>query len=84
MLYRSLVPDWDASEYVYIQLADDLTAKIESGDFPAGSRLPNEAELSDTYEVDRVTAQRALELLAERGLVRTAPGHGVLVVATES
>jgi GntR family phosphonate transport system transcriptional regulator len=84
VIYRSLVPDWDASEYLYIQLADDLTAKIESGDFPAGSRLPNDAELSETYEVDRMTVQRALELLAERGLVRTAQGRGALVLAPES
>lgn len=84
MIYRGLVPDWDASEYVYVQLADDLTAKIESGDFPAGSLLPNDAELSETYEVDRTTVQRALELLAERGLVRTAHGRGALVLASES
>ena len=80
MIYRDLVPDWDASEYVYVQLADDIAAKIESGDFPVGSRLPSEAELAETYEVAKMTVRRALEVLRERGLVRTLHGRGSVVV----
>ena len=79
MVYRALVPDWDAGEYVYVQLADDLAAKIESGDFPAGSRLPSEAELAERYEVAKMTVRRALEVLRERGLVRTLHGRGSVV-----
>jgi GntR family transcriptional regulator len=76
------VPDWAAAEYVYVQLADDLTAKIAAGDFPVGSRLPGEAELAETYEVARMTVRRALDVLRERGLVRTLHGRGSVVVAT--
>lgn len=77
------MPDWDAAEYVYMQLADDLAAKIAAGDFPVGSRLPSEAELSETYEVAKMTVRRALEVLRERGLVRTLHGRGSVVVASE-
>ena len=74
------MPDWDAAEYVYVQLADDLAAKIAAGDFPVGSRLPSEAELAETYGVAKMTVRRALEVLRERGLVRTLHGRGSVVV----
>ena len=74
------MPDWDAAEYVYVQLADDLAAKIAAGDFPVGSRLPSEVELSGTYGVAKMTVRRALEVLRERGLVRTLHGRGSVVV----
>jgi GntR family transcriptional regulator len=77
------VPDWDAAEYVYVQLADDLAAKIARGDFPAGSRLPSEAELAETYGVARMTVRRALDVLRDRGLVRTLHGRGTVVVRSE-
>ena len=77
------MPDWDAAEFIYVQLADDLAAKIAAGDFPVGSRLPNEAELAETYEVARMTVRRALDVLRERGLVRTLHGRGSVVVAKD-
>ena len=77
------MPNWDPAEYIYIQLADILAAKIAAGDFPAGSRLPSEAELAETYEVAKMTVRRALEVLRERGLVRTLHGRGSVVVAPE-
>ena len=81
MVYGDHMPNWDAGEYVYVQLADDLAAKIESGDFPPGSRLPSEAELAETYEIAKMTVRRALEVLRERGLVRTLHGRGSVVIA---
>ena len=47
------MPDWDAAEYVYVQLADELARLIRDGTYPPGSRLPSEAELAETYEVAR-------------------------------
>ncbi len=81
MIYRDHVPDWDAAEYVYVQVADDIAARIRRGEFPAGSRLPSEAELASHYGVAKMTVRRALEVLRERGMVRTLHGRGSVVVA---
>jgi GntR family transcriptional regulator len=83
VVYRDLVPDWDAAEYVYVQVADDLAVKIERGEFPAGSRLPSEAELAEHYGVAKMTVRRALEVLRERGMIRTLHGRGSVVTTRE-
>jgi GntR family transcriptional regulator len=74
------VPEWDPAEYVYVQLADDLAARMRDGTYPVGSRLPSEAELAEIYGVAKMTVRRALEVLRERGLIRTLHGRGSVVV----
>lgn len=74
--------DWDAAEYVYVQLADDLAKRIERREFPVGARLPSEAELARDYGTAKMTVRRALEILRERGLIRTLHGRGSVVIAT--
>jgi GntR family transcriptional regulator len=76
------VTDWDAAEYIYVQLADDLAKRIERGEFPVGARLPSEAELAQDYRTAKMTVRRALEILRGRGLIRTLHGRGSVVIAT--
>ena len=73
--------EWSASEFVYVQLADDLAARVTRGEFAVGSRLPSEAELADAYGVARMTVRRALDVLRERGILRTLHGRGSVVVS---
>jgi DNA-binding GntR family transcriptional regulator len=75
------VPEWDAAEFVYVQLADDLADRIGRGEFSVGSRLPSEADMAEHYGVAKMTVRRALEVLRERGMVRTLHGRGSVVVA---
>jgi DNA-binding GntR family transcriptional regulator len=81
VVYRDHVPEWDAAEFVYVQLADDLADRIGRGEFPTGSRLPSEADLAESYGVAKMTVRRALEVLRERGMVRTLHGRGSVVIA---
>ena len=52
---------------LYKQLEEKLQHEIETGERPAGSRLPTENELSETYHVSRVTVRKALAGLSELG-----------------
>jgi DNA-binding GntR family transcriptional regulator len=72
--------EWSASEFVYVQLADDLAARITRGEFPLGSRLPSEAALAEHYGTAKMTVRRAMEILRERGMVRTLHGRGSVVI----
>ena len=73
--------DWDASEYVYVQVADAIAAKIAADSYPLNTRLPSEAVLGQEYGVAKMTVRRALEVLRERGLIRTLHGRGSVVIA---
>jgi GntR family transcriptional regulator len=48
-------------------------ARIESGEYPKGSRIPTESEIVQTFEVARTTARRSIALLREQGLIDTVP-----------
>jgi GntR family transcriptional regulator len=50
-------------------IADDLRGQILGRDLRAGAKLPSEAALSARYNVTRVTANRAVRVLRDEGLV---------------
>ncbi|WP_083936205.1 GntR family transcriptional regulator [Nocardiopsis ganjiahuensis] len=66
----------EGPEPKYVQLAAVLAARIERGDYPGDTRLPSVAALQDEFRVSRGTAQRAMTVLAEHGLVRVSNGKG--------
>jgi DNA-binding GntR family transcriptional regulator len=75
----SAVPvDPFASKLAYDQVADDLTRRIMSGEFT--ERIPSERFLADEYETSSKTVRKAVEILRERGIVRTAGTRGTFVV----
>ena len=64
---------------IYRQIYNDLLQKISSGHYEGGSRIPSENELSLAYGVSRITSKRALDLLAEQGIIIRYPGKGSFV-----
>jgi DNA-binding GntR family transcriptional regulator len=65
----------------YKGITEALRARLASGEFQPGSALPSEATLVTEYGVARNTVRRALDQLAEEGLIATQPGRGRLVNA---
>ena len=61
------------------QIADDLRARIKSGDLAPGARLPGEPALVRQYGVAKQTAGNALKLLISEGLAFARPGSGTYV-----
>ncbi len=68
--------------FMYETIYNDLLEGIMNGTYPVGSRLPSEKELTGQYGVSRITSKKALELLAERGLISRMPGRGSFVLET--
>lgn len=69
---------------LYQQIADQLRAMIERGEYPQGSYLPAERELSQQFGVSRTSLREALIALEVVGLVKVRVGDGVMVVAKPS
>ncbi|MEU6278740.1 winged helix-turn-helix domain-containing protein [Streptomyces sp. NPDC047028] len=70
--------------YVYMQVADHIAARINSGELRPGARLPGERDLAEEYGVAHLTARRATRELRERGLVITLPSKGSFVAYPET
>jgi DNA-binding FadR family transcriptional regulator len=69
---------------LYQQIADQLRTMIERGEYPPGSYLPAERELSQQFGVSRTSLREALIALEVVGLVKVRVGDGVMVMAKPS
>ncbi len=64
---------------LYHQLADIILAKIRSGEYPPGSRIPSENRLAETYGIGRPTARQATDLLVRKRMLVRKRGSGTFV-----
>jgi GntR family transcriptional regulator len=64
---------------MYRYIADDLRAKISSGELAPNAKLSTEGELSDQYEASRNTVREAIRRLTDEGLLESRPGQGTFV-----
>jgi GntR family transcriptional regulator len=63
----------------YLQIADDLRRRIESGEFAPRSALPAESSLQAEYRASRNTVREAVKLLVQQQLVQAKAGQGTFV-----
>ena len=70
------------SEPAYIEIYNELYLKIINGEYKDGDRLPTEMELCEKYYVSRITVQRALGLLVDKGNLLRIGGKGSFVKTT--
>src|SRR5437868_13875859 len=72
-----------APRRLYRQIADQLRALIERGEFAVGSRLPPERDLAVQLGVSRPSVREALIALEIQGLVEVRVGAGIFVAQAE-
>jgi DNA-binding FadR family transcriptional regulator len=65
---------------LYRQIADQIAALIEKGEYSAGERLPPERDLAKQLGVSRPSVREALIALEVEGYVEVRDGSGVYVV----
>jgi GntR family transcriptional regulator len=70
------VPDSFKTRRIYLLLKE----RIAAGDLGPGARLPGEPTLAAEQGVSRVTVRRALDRLADEGLVQRRVGAGTFVI----
>ena len=72
------------ADLAYLRVAEDIAARITSGELTPGARLRAERDLAEHYGVSYGTVRRAMGVLRERGLITTIHGRGTFVTAPES
>src|SRR6185437_14882313 len=63
----------------YAQVIAELQKRIDSGEYPPGSLLPSENQLSGEFGIARPTVVRALRVLRQEGWIDTQQGKGSFV-----
>jgi GntR family transcriptional regulator len=74
------VPDGPAEGSAYRQVASGLRQAIAAGRYPAGKRLPTEAELVSATGLSRQTVRRAFQELVTDGAIYRVRGRGTFAV----
>src|SRR6185369_14686589 len=69
---------------LYRQIADQIAALIESGEYGIGERLPPERDLAKQLGVSRPSVREALIALEVEGFVEVRVGSGVYVMGSKS
>jgi len=72
------MPPVQAQPTLVEQVVNAIVSEIVEGDLPANSRLIQD-DLARAYGVSRQPVQQALLLLRDRGMVKEAPGRGLIV-----
>jgi DNA-binding FadR family transcriptional regulator len=65
------------------RLHSEIAKRIAAGEWPTGTRLPTEAELSAMFSVSRPVVREALSRLRADGTIETRRGSGSLVRGSE-
>lgn len=70
------------SQTLVSRLSDTLRQAISSGQFPPGTKLPSESQLTEAHQVSRTVVREAIAALRADGLVEAQQGAGVFVLAS--
>ncbi|MDE2335307.1 MAG: histidine utilization repressor [Rhodospirillales bacterium] len=69
---------------LYERILGDVRARIISGEWPPGHRVPSEHEFTIAYDCSRMTVNKALTRLAEAGLIERRRRAGSFVARPHS
>ncbi|MBD1556615.1 histidine utilization repressor [Vibrio sp. S9_S30] len=72
-----------SSAPLYIQIKRYIQEKIDSGVWPVGQRIATELELTEQFEVSRMTVNKAIRDLVSEGKLKRTPRLGTFVCAIE-
>lgn len=73
------VIDRDSEEPIYRQLIRQIKLQIESGQLPAGTRLPASRDLADQMDISRISVVNAYADLRSEGYLSAHAGRGTFV-----
>lgn len=67
-------------ENIYLQIYNEYSNQIHSGQLLPGAKLPSESELAEAYSTSRETVRKALNLLFREGYIHKIKGRGSFVL----
>ena len=68
---------------MYSQLKELIVKRIDSGQYPTGSKIPSENELCEEFSLSRPTVRQAVSELVSEGKLQIYKGKGTYVTASD-
>ena len=68
---------------IYYQIKERIKGWIVEGEFTPGAKIPSENELSEMFEVSRLTVRQAVSQLTQEGFLYRKRGEGTFVTDNE-
>ena len=65
---------------LYLQIDAAIRNDIQTHIYKAGDKLPTEVELSQKYNVSKITIRKAMDKLSQDGMVQKVQGKGTFVL----
>ena len=63
----------------YLEIEDFFIKNIEDGNYELNQLLPGEIELCEKFSTSRMTVNKAMTNLSNKGYIRRVPGNGSFV-----
>jgi len=70
---------FDGATPIYLQIAEEIRSQILGGELAEGARLTSTTEYAARYRINPATANKAVALLVDEGLVVKRRGIGMFV-----
>jgi GntR family transcriptional regulator of abcA and norABC len=80
MFHLDWKPDKRSPIPLYKQIKEYIKYKIETGEWPVGSKIPTQRVLAEAWEVNRSTIVTAVEELIAEGLLEGKSGSGTRIM----
>ena len=77
------MPHFDDASPIYLQIAEEIRTQILSGDLAEEARLISTTEYATRYRINPATANKAVSLLVDEGLVVKRRGIGMTTRSEE-
>jgi GntR family transcriptional regulator, histidine utilization repressor len=69
---------------LFQQIKNYISARLDSGEYSPGAKIPSEAELGELFNTSRMTVNRALRELAAEGRITRQQGRGSFAAEPQS
>ena len=71
--------EFKSSKGIFLQIADNLCARILEGSLKSGERVPSVRDIAAELQVNRNTAMRTYSYLQEQGIFQNQRGIGFFI-----
>ena len=75
----SILLDKESPVPMYVQIEEHLKNRIKQGEFTVGMAIPSERELTEMFDVSRMTVRQSITNLVTEGLLYREKGRGTYV-----